>query len=106
MNSKPKKAESEVSKKEMSALSFGLNRLASDMDLFKKIFSKNKLTAMEESQQKVKTMGFEVEGLKIAIQNMVSKSDIEDVKQRFNEYTPMMKFRDLLDDVRDNVKKE
>ena len=47
-----------------------------------------------------------MEALKIAIQNNVSKSDVEDIKNRFNEYTPMSKYKDLSEDVRGNVKKE
>ena len=76
------------------------------MELFKKIFSKSKLTAMDESAQKVKTLGFEMVGIKIALQNSVSMMDLEEVKSRFNEYTPLMKYKDLVEDVRDNVKIE
>ena len=51
-------------------------------------------------------MGFELEGLKLGVDNSVSKFNLEEVNNKFTDYTPIVKYKDLLDDVKDNVKKD
>ena len=51
-------------------------------------------------------MGYEIGVMKLSCDSMINRNDLDEVNNRFKEYTPMQLYRDLKEDISDFVKKE
>jgi len=54
----------------------------------------------------VKNMGYEIGVMKLTCDSMINRNDLDEVNNRFKEFTPMQLYRDLKEDISDFVKKE
>lgn len=51
-------------------------------------------------------MGYEIGVMKLTCDSMINRNDLDEVNNRFKEFTPMQLYRDLKEDISDFVKKE
>lgn len=61
---------------------------------------------IDQAEQAVRKMGYEVELLNLQMDTTAKMADIEKLQSKFNEYTPLSTMRFIQDDLSDIIKKE
>ena len=105
-NSEKKKESNEFDSTEFQKIVYGLANVKKEIDYMQKIYSPGKLTQIDNALKKVHANVFEIEVMKMNQDNLAKKADVDRLENRFGDYCPMHKFKDISDDLKDAVKKE
>lgn len=83
-----------------------VNNMKTEMDFVKKMFSVQKLQQIDQSEQKMRNVGYEVEVLKMNMETVVKKRDLDQVYHKMQDYAPLKMIKDMQEDIGDFVNRE
>lgn len=86
---------------DLQGMRFQLNTLSADLNMIKKIYTASRIDKIDTEIKKIKQLDFDVETMKLKMENKVSKNEHNELYQTIEQYTPLKNFKELLDDIRD-----
>lgn len=81
-------------------MKFMINRALAEVETVNKVFGNNRIEQIEAEVKKIKMIEFELDTMKIKINNKAPKDEVEKVKDSITKMVPLKNFEDLVNDVR------
>ena len=88
-----------ASAKDLQQLGFKVNAIHSEMDVMMKTFSTHKLKQIDDHDNQIQMLQYEVELMKINFENTALKTHVDDIKILLDKYA----YRDSVDELRQDL---
>ena len=72
-----------------------VNNIKAEMDYFKKQYSASKLQQIDKQGAKLENLGFEIEVLKMNVEQKSDLNEIDKIHSKFEKYCHILAFNDL-----------
>jgi hypothetical protein len=87
-------------------LKFTVNTLNADMDFTKKFFNNETIQKMNKFEERLKFVEYEVETIKMNVENSATKGQCFLIEKRFSDYARKEVVKDIRDDLNAKASKE
>lgn len=82
-----------------------VNSLKTEVDLMKKTFSSNKLKLLDNMENQVKTLSYQIEVNSMSIENCVKNQQLDSFFNKFYDYAPLSALLEVKEDLHQFVAK-
>lgn len=74
-----------VDASDLQQIKFTINNLKAELEYMKKMFSQQRLTQIDQTENKVRNMSYDVEVLKMQIDSSARNSDLEELNRKLQD---------------------